>query len=248
MAIKSGETTYHQAKRGIVQNGLVLNLDAAVDASYDGGTAWRDLEGGNNGTLTNGATFDRDNGGGIVLDGTNDYIEIPDLEETNMTSVSFSVGLKLDNLSSDYDIISKGIHQQNTPILCWFDPSVSSSANVGAGNTNAISCLTYDGDTQVWVSTASSIVAADEIFILDITIDASTGNLSLYKNGTFLNSYTNVNYDGIQNNSNNFRLGVDAYESRDLPGAFYFFRIYNRALTATEITQNYNVTRHRFGV
>ena len=53
MAIQAGETTFYQAKRGIVQDGLVLNLDAAVDASYSGGTTWRDLTGSNNGTLTN---------------------------------------------------------------------------------------------------------------------------------------------------------------------------------------------------
>ena len=48
MAINAGDTTYYQAKRGIVQDGLVLNLDAAVDQSYPGnGTIWHDLEGSN---------------------------------------------------------------------------------------------------------------------------------------------------------------------------------------------------------
>jgi|TARA_B100001094_G_C17937833_1_gene673994 hypothetical protein len=231
----------------IVTDGLVLCLDAGNKRSYPGaGTTWTDLRGGNNGALANDASFNSANGGGIVLDGTNDYIEIQDLEETNTTNVSFSVGLKLDNLSSDYDIISKGQHQQYRPILCFFDRGVGSPANVGAGNTNAISCLTYDGDTQIWVSTSSNIMSADEIFILDITIDASAGTLSLYKNGTFLNSYTNSNYDGMQNTANNFRLGADINTSKDLPGTFYFFRIYNRALTADEILQNYNATKGRY--
>jgi len=233
----------------IVTDGLVLCLDAANARSYPGsGTTWYDKVGGNNGALANDASFNLANVGGIVLDGSNDYIEIQDLEETNMTNVSFSVGLKLDNLSSDYDIISKGTHAQYQPILCWFDRTVSSSANVGTGNTNAISCLTYDGDTQIWVSTASNIVSADEIFILDITIDVSAGTLRLYKNATFLNSYTNSNYDGMQNTANNFRLGADVNTSRDLPGAFYFFKIYNRALTADEIRQNYEATKGRFGL
>jgi hypothetical protein len=231
----------------IVTDGLVLCLDAANKRSYPGtGTTWTDLKGGNNGALANDASFNSANAGGIVLDGTNDYIEIQDLEETNMTNVSFSVGFKLDNLSSDYDIISKGQHQQNRPILCWFDRSVGSPANVGASNTNAISCLTYDGDTQIWVSTASNIVSADEIFILDITIDVSAGTLSLYKNATFLNSYTNSNYDGMQNTANNFRLGADTDTAYDLPGAFYFFKIYNRTLSADEIRQNYEATVGRY--
>ena len=79
MAINAGDTTYYQAKRGIVQDGLVLNLDAAVDQSYPGnGTTWYDLAGSNSGTLTNGATFDRDNGGNIFLDGTDDRVAISD--------------------------------------------------------------------------------------------------------------------------------------------------------------------------
>ena len=45
MAIQAGEDTFYQAKRGIVQDGLVLNLDAGVDASSNGGTTWRDLKG-----------------------------------------------------------------------------------------------------------------------------------------------------------------------------------------------------------
>ena len=39
MAIQAGEDTFYQAKRGIIQDGLVLNLDAAVNTSYNGGTS-----------------------------------------------------------------------------------------------------------------------------------------------------------------------------------------------------------------
>ena len=60
----------------IVTDGLVLCLDAGDKMSYPGaGTTWTDLsKNKNNGTLTNGPTFDSANGGSIVLDGTNDYI------------------------------------------------------------------------------------------------------------------------------------------------------------------------------
>ena len=248
MAIQAGETTSHQANRGIIQDGLVLNLDAGVKDSYNSGTTWRDLKGSNDGTLINDSAFEKERGGSIVLDGTDDYIEIPDFEDINLTNVSFSVCLKLDNLNNDYDIISKGRHSQDVPILCWYDVGVGSPANVGGGNSGAISCLTYDGDTQIWVASASNIVTADEIFILDITIDASVGTLSLYKNGTLSNSYTNSNYDGIRNVSNTFRLGVDSNTTKDLPGAFYFFRAYNKCLTASEVSRNFTAMRHRLGI
>ena len=61
----------------IVTNGLVLALDAANTKSYPGsGTVWSDLTpNGNNGALTNGPTFNSANGGSIVFDGTNDYLQ-----------------------------------------------------------------------------------------------------------------------------------------------------------------------------
>ena len=61
----------------IATNGLVLYLDAANTKSYvSESLMWNDISrGGNNGTLTNDPTFDSNNGGSIVFDGIDDYIE-----------------------------------------------------------------------------------------------------------------------------------------------------------------------------
>ena len=83
MGIAYGVTTNFQATKGIIQDGLVLNLDAGVRDSYDSGTTWRDLKGSNNGTLTNGPTFNKANGGSLVFDATNDHISMP---TTNLIS------------------------------------------------------------------------------------------------------------------------------------------------------------------
>jgi hypothetical protein len=61
----------------IVADGLVLYLDAGSPNSYrpDFGTTWKDMSGFNNsGSLINGPTYSSANGGGIVFDGTNDYV------------------------------------------------------------------------------------------------------------------------------------------------------------------------------
>ena len=74
----------------IVRDSLLLYLDAANTKSYPGsGTTWYDLSGNNkNPTLTNGPTFNSDNLGSIVLDGTNDYVEFsPDGDITSDTVV-----------------------------------------------------------------------------------------------------------------------------------------------------------------
>ena len=61
----------------IVENGLVLHLDAADTNSYPGsGTLWTDLSGnGNNGTLTNGPAYSSNNKGYFSFDGTDDYVD-----------------------------------------------------------------------------------------------------------------------------------------------------------------------------
>ena len=74
MGLAHGVTTKWQATKGVVQNGLVLNVDAAVKESYDSGTTWYDLVKNNNGSIVNGPVYDKEKGGKFILDGTNDYI------------------------------------------------------------------------------------------------------------------------------------------------------------------------------
>ena len=68
--------TYYNPK--IVTNNLFLYLDAANAKSYPGsGTAWKDLSGQNNDTtLVNGPTYNSNNSGCFVFDGTDDYLEV----------------------------------------------------------------------------------------------------------------------------------------------------------------------------
>ena len=87
-------STVQGGQGNIVTNGLVLNLDAANPRSYPqpyDGTTWADLSGnGNNGTLTNGPTFNAVNGGSIVFDGVDDFIQCTgSLTVTSATFVSW---------------------------------------------------------------------------------------------------------------------------------------------------------------
>src|SRR6056300_246225 len=59
----------------IVTDGLVFYVDAGNSNSYPGsGGTWTDLVGGNDGTLTNGPTYNSGNGGSIVFDGVDDSV------------------------------------------------------------------------------------------------------------------------------------------------------------------------------
>ena len=78
----------------IVENGLVLHLDAADSNSYTGsGTLWTDLSGnGNNGTLTNGPTYSSNNKGCFILDGTDDRVDCGTNFSTYLTGTnSFTI-------------------------------------------------------------------------------------------------------------------------------------------------------------
>ena len=96
----------------IVTSGLVLALDAAERLSYPRtGTTWRDLSGNNNnGTLTNGPTFNAGNQGSIVFDGVDDYVGIPHtsiLAPTSQISYGAWAFLSNWNITNDLRLLSK---------------------------------------------------------------------------------------------------------------------------------------------
>ena len=99
-------------KQEIVKDGLVLWLDANDKSSYPGSeTTWNDLSlGDNNGTLTNGPTFDSNFGGNIVFDGVDDYVSI---SETNLTDWSISSWFKYDYTSSKTTIFNLPVSSGN---------------------------------------------------------------------------------------------------------------------------------------
>lgn len=84
----------------IVTEGLVFYVDAANPKSFvNGNTTWNDLSrSGNNGTLTNGPTFDSSNGGSISFDGLNDYVDTSTINFGQVYTLNFWV--KLNDLAS----------------------------------------------------------------------------------------------------------------------------------------------------
>ena len=94
----------------IVTDGLVLCLDAGNSKSYPGtGTTWTDLSGrGNTGTLTNGPTYSSANGGSIVFDGSNDFVQCTG--SLTLTTATFIVWMRRNGNQNQYDgiLISRG--------------------------------------------------------------------------------------------------------------------------------------------
>ena len=257
MAIKSGETTYHQAKRGIVQNGLVLNLDAAVDASYDGGTTWRDLEGDNNGTLTNGPTQTKGNGGEINFDGTDDWAELPNMPIFNgCNAISAGIWINFSRLH--------GGGGANFPVMFVYIGNIFSIATSSfvAKDTYSVGSPATDicklrgqvrapSDGAWAIVDSGRIVAADSWTYLVVTYDGSDAMR------TYINAVANSVQSTVPSttNSSSLTAAINAYKpsssvslSYSGVGAIACAHVYNHTLTASEVLQNYNATRHRFGV
>jgi hypothetical protein len=221
----------------IVTNGLVLALDAGNTKSYPGtGTTWFDKSGfANNGTLTNGPTFNSGNGGSIVLDGVDDYINIPYSGSTS-GSFTFNIIMKTYNMDSEARQTLFGLVQNNNSAIYQFDVEVwgAGGTNLGVGfRGNGVDFSSYN-----W----SLGVDANNINIYTITLN-STGQ-TIYVNGQLKNTINQAYTASF----NSITLGVRGSGRNYWNGLCYSFFMYNRELSASEVQQNFNALRGRFGI
>lgn len=225
----------------ISEQGLVLALDAANIKSYFGsGTAWNDLSGNaNNGTLTNGPTFDIANGGSIVFDSTNDYVLV-----SSSASIPYSSSSRTVNIWF------------YTNTTSWVD-DVNNLFFYGSGNVGNAFGIDMQAYPVMEVYTWGG-VGRDLVFSLSyaqvgwknitVTYNGST-TISIYENG---NSTQTLILNGSCNTTNS-NLYIGAINPSAIAGGYYDGKIavtqlYNRALSSQEILQNYNATRSRFGL
>jgi hypothetical protein len=225
----------------IITNGLVLCLDAANRKSYPGsGTTWTDLSGnGNNGTLVNGVGYSGDNLGSLVFDGVNDYVDT--IETTTAFQGDFTInlwyyaktnsgGYRIFFETNGYRVNSGAglaMYQFDDYWRIWGRPTTNGS------NTNMINTSPGSLGLNVWKN-------------VTLTRKLSTGLLEIYLNATSSGSYSGNTADYYDLNLTrryNIGGGRTIYFSNSNIAQV---SIYNRALTAQEIQQNFNATKSRF--
>ncbi len=230
----------------IVTNGLVLYLDAANKKSYPGtGTTWTDLSGfGNNGTLTNGPTFNSANGGSIVFDGVNDYTATNNYSlDFDTRSFTLIAWIKTSNNIQQGKIINKG-QSSAFPVgskgysLRFYDRVVFAVTD-GVNSNNASVTNINDVKQNQWC-------------LLSGVCNRETSTVFLYVNGLINNSVP-ITVGSISNPNaeltiGNLRRGVYGQDSEFFAGNIAQVQIYNRALSASEVLQNYNATKGRFNL
>jgi hypothetical protein len=221
----------------IIRNGLVLALDAASKNSYPGsGTTWTDLSGNsNNGTLT-GPTFSSSNFGGLVFNGTSDYINTTDASAFSLTSsYTFSVWFMPLNSGGMYPL-QRGIDGLGNG---W-----SLLAGVDANKYRVGVVTTSTGNAGFVVQSISDVNVNQWANITGVW-NAGV-SLSLYVNGAFISSQ-NITSTILRTSTAAWvfgRLTTTAYSSQIVSNCF----VYNRVLSATEILQNFNATKSRFNL
>ena len=208
----------------IVQNGLILDVDAAVSRSYSGsGLTANGLIGGIGGTLVNGVEFSTPNNGSFYFDGTNDYIDFGNSSVLQQSTGTLSVWVKASSPGSVYrGIIAKrlayGLFFLNSVLIAYdwgADAARSTGINI-ADNTWKNVVLTY----QSGVSNGT-IIYLNGVSVLTNTI-------------TIVNQTSNL-FGGAEANANQYASCLISS-----------FNMYNRALTAQEVLQNYNATKGRY--
>jgi hypothetical protein len=226
----------------IQATGLVLNLDAGNPLSYGGtGTTWTDLSGNSNtGILTNGPTYNSGNGGYILFDGVNDYVDIADSNSLDITpAVTIDMWVNFPTFTAYGGIIAKrreGPAMGNYYLRCG---NATGQFQLGTHPTGV--------GHNIWATTKTDF-ATNTWYHLVGTISGSTHKI--YVNGVeYAGSFGWGTGTTMVADTLNLRIGM-GYDSAGEPGNVKVAtaKIYNRALLLSEIKYNYNAQKVRFGL
>jgi hypothetical protein len=218
----------------IVLDGLVLYLDAGITLSYPGnGTTWTDVNGlgpKNNGTLTNGPTYNSANGGSIVFDGADDKVTASTslFDKVNGQEITVSCWIKPSRLEN-YQVFCTNRNNDAT-VYNWI---FYQHANDGAISFHGAAQYksNYIPTLNTWVNVTNTVT--------------SSSVSTLYANGTSTFVVNGFSYGGIPSL---LGIGADPGGQEAFQGNIAVVQIYNRALTAAEVLQNYNIQKSRFGL
>jgi hypothetical protein len=225
----------------IVRSGLILHLDAANVKSYPGsGTTWFDLSGGQNHiTLKNGVTFDT-NKRCFIFDGTDDYGDNSG-ENLKPDNISMFSVCRITDLSQSVSFVGG---YGNTGLNGYWIANTGNNYKFSAGNGN------YHIEGSLSAPQIAIKGKTDTIEYVGGTFD---GNFfKTYDKGILINNVSHdnpgsLNYTGL---SGGFIVGnVSGFSAaRYWTGEIYTIAVYNRALTATEVKQNFEALRGRYGI
>jgi hypothetical protein len=229
----------------IITDGLILNYDFGSADTYPGvGTLAQNLVGtGFTGTLTNGPAYSTLGGGSLLLDASNDYIS--SLDPGLALPFTMSVWVYFNSLSGWQTIIG-----QDTSISVPRGRFYFQRANANAVSPNIPGRITFSlikSDGEVWAVNSQANPTTSTW--INYTASISATNMSLYQNGVLQDSLNGT--FSLQAGTGPITYGVGWYDSilADYCNLnLGLVHIYNKALTASEVGQNFNAMRNRYGI
>jgi uncharacterized protein (TIGR02145 family) len=225
----------------MVTNGLVLNLDAGNTSSYLGsGTTWTDLTAsGNNGTLTNGPVFNTRNGGSILFDGLDDVVGFGNILTIGLNSWTMSCWVKFDGGAGIMGIMGKTSYRAYDGRYSFY---------IENNNINAF----FKPFANNIISTPVAPYLDNKFHNLVMTISRSS-MMYFYIDGISVGTPIDVSSTSAINLNSTDKFYIGSYGSTDGQSPLYYFKgsigqalIYNRALSAAEVTTNFNVIKARY--
>lgn len=229
----------------LIQNGILIDLDASDKNSYPGsGTTWYDLSGNSyNATLNNGPTFSTTNGGAIVFDGADDFgnINVNSWIRSLSTAYTFSSffyynggasgGAPYSLMTYPNDGNNNDGFWQHLNLGSWLWRTEDNVSGEFGGNVESTSGFTNGN----WYYEATIV---------------KTNSLSFYRNGILISTVsTTFSWANVRNDNTAYLYIATGYgENYYMNGYIANFQMYSRELSATEISQNYNAMRTRFNL
>jgi hypothetical protein len=249
-------STLSGGQGNIITNGLVLRLDAANPRSYQSGSLiWNDLSGNNyTGSLQSGSIYN-----------TGPNVQNIFFSGSGNATPGVGIGSNV-NLGNILNIGTGGF-----TINCWVrvsaaqDQYIFSKAFYGGQNYRYGFSLTAGGKISAFVQgnggsdiapISTTTLSLDTWYMTSMVINRSS-SIQLYINGiqeALIGTATISQWAGLDFQSTNpARWGSYTFSDNISPnlvlnGRIALGQVYNRALNQSEITQNYNATRARFGV
>jgi len=226
----------------IISNGLVLYLDAANNKSYPGsGTSWNDLSGnGRNLTLTNGPTFNASNIGTLVFDGTNDYAILNPV--TTFSIYCISMWIKPTTIINSASA-SKVLIQFKSSTAKY----ISFGDTTGRVTNEYITIVQEPGDRRTSVNDGGTLSAGSWY---NIVFNYESSQYNIYINNTLKSTTFGSSLGNVPLITDPDFIYINSYggSSSYLDSSLSMCMIYNRTLSTSEILQNYNTTRKRYGL
>jgi hypothetical protein len=241
-ATQTDKVCFNIDYEGIVTNGLVLNLDAGFTPSYSqSGITWYDIgSSSNNGSMVNGPSFSSTGGGSLFFDGVNDYGNLsvnPGAWGQNSVSLCVAVYPEFDGETYGRPIFSKN---ESCVSGEWAIEYGRSGINNGTNK--------FSFNSAVFV-TSTNTFPKNAWYIVGFSFDASNRKYLMYVNGNLEASGTGVT--NLNNHNGTFGIGrfSNCYPNvGPWKGGISYIQLYNRALSSSELLQNYNAQKGRFGL